>query len=91
MFGQPVPALRERLRLAVNFKHFCTATFSQQAVVDRQLHLAADAYSQAGAQFAPLLAELRKLVTEDLAALEEKLEAAGAPWTPGRLPQWGAE
>jgi photosystem II stability/assembly factor-like uncharacterized protein len=49
------------------------------------------AYDQAAAEFGPLLTELRKLVTEDLAALEAKLEAAGAPWTPGRLPEWGAE
>jgi hypothetical protein len=24
----------------------------------------------------------------DLAKLEKEMEAAGAPWTPGRLPEW---
>jgi hypothetical protein len=24
----------------------------------------------------------------DLAALERELESLGAPWTPGRMPQW---
>ena len=39
-------------------------------------------------QFEPLLDELRTLVERDLKALEDKLDAAGAPWTPGRLPYW---
>jgi len=35
---------------------------------------------------------LRQLVEEDLAALEEELEAAGAPWTPGQgVPDWPPE
>ena len=42
----------------------------------------------AGEQFEPLLEELRTLVERDLKALEDKLDAAGAPWTPGRLPYW---
>ncbi len=36
-----------------------------------------------------MLDELRTLVESDLVALEEKLEAVGAPWTPGRaIPRW---
>jgi photosystem II stability/assembly factor-like uncharacterized protein len=50
-----------------------------------------DAYRLAAESFAPVLADLRKLVEVDLRALEEKLEAAGAPWTPGRLPTWQPE
>lgn len=50
-----------------------------------------DAYRYAGEAFAPVLAELRKLIDEDLTALEAKLEAAGAPWTPGRVPTWELE
>ncbi|HRX51953.1 MAG TPA: glycosyl hydrolase [Candidatus Krumholzibacteria bacterium] len=42
-------------------------------------------------KFPPLLAELRTLVEEDLAAFENDLEAMGAPWTPGRIPVWRAE
>jgi hypothetical protein len=34
-----------------------------------------------------LLAELRVIAT-DLAAAEAELEALGAPWTPGRIPDW---
>jgi len=79
---EPTPtSINQRVSIAV----------SNQNVTSPPTQTQRDAYTQAGAQFAPLLDELRKLVTEDLAALEEKLEAAGAPWTPGRLPQWGAE
>ena len=38
----------------------------------------------AAEQFEPLAAELQTLIERDLAALEADLEAAGAPWTPGR-------
>ena len=38
----------------------------------------------AGEEFAALKAELRGLIETDLATLEADLEAAGAPWTPGR-------
>jgi len=36
------------------------------------------------AGFAVLAEELRTLLEGDLARLEQDLEAAGAPWTPGR-------
>ncbi len=46
-------------------------------------------YEIAAAEFSTMLDELRTLVEGDLVALEEKLEAAGAPWTPGRaIPRW---
>jgi hypothetical protein len=45
-------------------------------------------YDIAAQQFAPVLERLRALIGGDLAALENAAEAAGAPWTPGRLPTW---
>ncbi len=46
-------------------------------------------YETAAAEFSEMLDDLRALVESDLVALEEKLEAAGAPWTPGRaIPRW---
>jgi hypothetical protein len=50
-----------------------------------------DAYRYAGEEFTQVLADLRKLISEDLAGLEARLEKAGAPWTPGRLPDWQME
>ncbi len=43
-----------------------------------------------GRLFAPVLEDLTGLVTVDLKDLEDKLEAAGAPYTPGRIPVWKA-
>jgi photosystem II stability/assembly factor-like uncharacterized protein len=51
-----------------------------------QTHI--DAYNIAAAEFSEQLAKLHTLVEVDLAKLEKDMEAAGAPWTPGRVPEW---
>jgi photosystem II stability/assembly factor-like uncharacterized protein len=45
-------------------------------------------YNIAAADFAGQLDKLHALVEVDLAKLEKDMEAAGAPWTPGRVPEW---
>ncbi len=46
-------------------------------------------YEVASEEFGAVADELRQLIEIDLPALEERLEAAGAPWTPGRgVPEW---
>ncbi len=47
-----------------------------------------DSYNIAAAEFAEQLAKLHTLVEVDLTKLEKDMEAAGAPWTPGRVPEW---
>ncbi|MBK8980192.1 MAG: glycosyl hydrolase [Planctomycetes bacterium] len=47
-----------------------------------------DAYRHAADAFEPLLADLRRIAIEELPAIERELERAGAPATPGRLPDW---
>jgi photosystem II stability/assembly factor-like uncharacterized protein len=47
-----------------------------------------ESYNIAAGEFADQLAKLHTLVDVDLAKLEKDLEAAGAPWTPGRVPEW---
>jgi photosystem II stability/assembly factor-like uncharacterized protein len=47
-----------------------------------------DQYDLAAEAFENVLAELRSLIEVDLAALHRALDEAGAPWTPGRLPDW---
>ena len=47
-----------------------------------------DSYNIAAAEFVDQLAKLHVLVEVDLAKLERDMEAAGAPWTPGRVPEW---
>jgi hypothetical protein len=48
-------------------------------------------YDIAAKEFAEQLAKLRQLVETDLPALEKKLDALGAPLTPGRLPVWAPD
>jgi hypothetical protein len=47
-----------------------------------------EAYRIASEEFAEVLPRLRKIARDELPALEKAMEAAGAPWTPGRLPEW---
>ena len=48
-------------------------------------------YRVALEQFEPLYIRLKKLVEKDLKAMEAKLEAIEAPFTPGRFPEWELE
>jgi hypothetical protein len=45
-------------------------------------------YAAAAQEFEQVLSRLRPLIEGDLANLEKAMEAAGAPWTPGRIPEW---
>ncbi len=45
----------------------------------------AEAYKIALNEFSPLMKELNELKEQDIQQLEKALEAAGAPWTPGRV------
>ena len=47
-----------------------------------------DAYNIANEDFTTELQKLRTLVEIDLKNLEQAAEAAGAPWTSGRVPEW---
>ncbi len=44
-------------------------------------------FDVAAAEFPAILSEMES-ISADLERLESELEAAGAPWTPARLPQW---
>ena len=46
------------------------------------------AYDTAADEFAVQLERLRQLIDVDLKKVETALEAAGGPWTPGRVPVW---
>lgn len=48
-------------------------------------------YRIAAEQVGPVLDKLRALVDVDLPKIETQLDAAGAPWTPGRVPVWKPE
>ena len=46
-----------------------------------------DSYEIADRMFGEVLADIRSVVSE-LESLESQLENKGAPWTPGRIPDW---
>jgi len=56
---------------------------SQSAVTDNYR----DSYRIAEAQFRQAVVELQAIAT-DLAKVEAELQSEGAPWTPGRIPDW---
>ncbi len=47
-------------------------------------------YAVAATQYKSVLTDLRSLA-RDLASLEARLESKGAPWTPGRVPNWNED
>jgi photosystem II stability/assembly factor-like uncharacterized protein len=82
-YNEPVPpAIVDRVQTVVG-GHW--AASSAATATHRE------SYRIASQEFAPVLEQLRQLIEEDLEGLESKLEAAGAPWTPGRVPRWTAE
>ena len=74
------PAILQRLETSIAWGNMTAPTHTQE-----------EAYRIAGQEFGPVLDGLRQLVEVDLKRLEEQLEAAGAPWTPGRVPRWQPE
>lgn len=45
-------------------------------------------YQAASEELASVIKDLRQLIEVDLKNMEKDLDAIGAPWTPGRLPDW---
>jgi photosystem II stability/assembly factor-like uncharacterized protein len=78
--NEPVPSsINNRVEGIMEGERFALAKPTQSHVND---------YNIAAAEFAELLNKLHTLVEVDLAKLEKDMEAAGAPWTPGRVPEW---
>ena len=78
--NEPVPSsINDRVTNIMDGERFSLAKPTQSHI---------DNYNIAAAEFGEQLAKLRTLVEVDLAKLEKDMEAAGAPWTPGRVPEW---
>ncbi len=60
----------------------------ERAAIQKPTQTHMDNYKIAAEEFSGELAKLRKVVDVDLRDLEKQMEAAGAPWTPGRVPEW---
>ena len=73
------PSIAERVGDIVGTQRSSTARPTQTQI---------NQYAVAAQDFEQTLAQLRQLIEGDLARLEKQMEAAGAPWTPGRIPEW---
>ncbi|HUL44416.1 MAG TPA: glycosyl hydrolase [Bacteroidota bacterium] len=75
-------AISERVSNIVEDERFSTS---------RPTQTHRDAYTIASGEFSSLLKQLNTLVVSDVATLQKDMEAAGAPWTPGRIPEWNPD
>lgn len=81
--NEPAPiSILERVGAIVESNWYSTQAPTQSQQLE---------YRAAGAEFGKLLDAVRPLIETELPMLERKLEAKGAPWTPGRLPNWKME
>jgi len=61
---------------------------AQRMSTSRPTQTQQNQYTAAAQDFESVLSQLKQLIEVDLSRLEKQLEAAGAPWTPGRIPEW---
>jgi hypothetical protein len=81
--NEPVPSsIGDRVGTIIEGERFSMAKPTQSDI---------DSYGVAAGEFTDQLAKLRALVDVDLAKLEKDMESAGAPWTPGRVPEWSEQ
>ena len=78
----PTPSISNRVNTATQRFRFSTGRPTQTQ--SEQFNLAAE-------EFKPVLSRLRGIVDDELPKIEKALERAGAPLTPGRLPDWNNE
>jgi hypothetical protein len=86
--GDTVLAARnENVPLSISDRASYAARTSTQSL-SKPTGTQKEQYAIAAREFAAELAKLKQLADTDVPALEKKLDAFGAPWTPGRLPAW---
>jgi photosystem II stability/assembly factor-like uncharacterized protein len=78
--SEPIPSsIDARVNSVLEGERFSLARPTQSHI---------DSYNIAASEFVEQLGKLRTLVEVDMAKLGKDMEAAGAPWTPGRVPEW---
>ena len=68
-----------------------TIMFNESMSTARPPQTDVTSYEIASEEFVGQLGELKTLINTDLKDLEGKMQAAGAPWTPGTLPDWNGK
>jgi len=69
-------------------EHAQAAASPTRGTTGRPTKTAQEQYQIASDELAVQIPKLRKLIDMDIKGLEKQLDAAGAPPTPGRLPEW---
>jgi len=84
---QALARMNEQVPLSINDR-VTSIMEGERFSLSRPTQTNVDAYNIAASDFGDVLTKLRTLVETDLVKLEKDMEAAGAPWTPGRVPEW---
>jgi len=73
----------------LSFPCFAAVEAGVPASISERIQAAAmEQYQIGSGELALQIPKLRKLIDTDIRNLEKQLDAAGAPPTPGRLPDW---
>ncbi len=81
-FENEPPAIADRVNNIVDEQWQSTSAPTQTQVAS---------YQVAGDEFETQLSKLKRLVEVDLNRIETELDRLGAPYTPGRIPEWKKE
>jgi hypothetical protein len=73
------PSIQDRARSALDNARF---SITVPTATDRE------DYTIAEQEYRDSVTKLRKLAETDIPTLQKNMQAAGAPWTPGTLPEW---
>ena len=84
--GDPVMRSRDEPTPASISERVNSAAGTMRLTTGRPTKTALDSYQIASDELASEIPKLRRLIETDIRALEKQLDAAGAPPTPGRLP-----
>ena len=88
MYGDPIAATLDKDRDFPLGTRLGYLTFEMWSSTSAPTNTQKEAYRILSEQFPLLLAKIKKLINKDLKTLEQQLEAAGAPYTPGREVEW---
>jgi len=81
--GEEVPPMHVPLNDRLSQISYATASSTSSLTAAQK-----QGYDILAEEFPPVLAALKRIVEQDIPALETELNRINAPWTPGRLPNW---
>jgi len=86
--GDPTVGRRREATPTSLTQRLSRATSGWSGLLHEVTGLQREQYDIVATEFAGILARLRPLIEVQLKSIEDAAEAAGAPWTSGRIPTW---